>query len=175
MKLVKVLDKEGNHLVSDPTNQIILRELVTSEHSVSELAAQLNLPILNLWRRMQKLQKAGLVELTKTVKAGNIEKKFYRSTATWFTPKEYFNFKPKDPNLQEAFAIYTEIQKMLVENMATYSEIPNDADPIDFSLFANMQAFAEVCCKPTTQAKIVRLQQELKEFSEQSDFFQKQS
>jgi hypothetical protein len=60
MKLMKVLDQEGTNLLSDPTNQAILRELVTSERSISELAAQFNLPILNLWRRMQKLLKANM-------------------------------------------------------------------------------------------------------------------
>ena len=41
MKLIKVLDQEGTNLVSDPTNQTILRELVTAEQSVSELAKKL--------------------------------------------------------------------------------------------------------------------------------------
>ncbi|MGD6853419.1 MAG: ArsR/SmtB family transcription factor, partial [Candidatus Bathyarchaeia archaeon] len=102
MKLVKVLDKESEKLVADPTNQAILKELVTAQHSISELSTQLNIPTLKLWRRIQKLQKANLVEVTSTQKVGNLEKKYYRSTATWFAPQQYFNFKPKNPKLKEA-------------------------------------------------------------------------
>ena len=94
---MKMLDQEGTNLLSGPTNQTILRELVTSERSISELAAQFNLPTLNLWRRMQKLLKANMVELTRTQKVGNLEKKLYRATATWFAPQQYFTFTPKDP------------------------------------------------------------------------------
>jgi len=78
MKLVKIVDQKGANIVSDPLNQNILRELVSAERSASELAAKFNIPLLNLWRRMQKMEKANLIELTKTKKAGNIEKKLYR-------------------------------------------------------------------------------------------------
>ena len=60
---------------------------------------------------MQKLQKAKLIELTATQKVGNLEKKLYRSTATYFAPQQYFNFTPKDPSLNEAFEIYNEHPK----------------------------------------------------------------
>lgn len=166
MKLVKVLDQEGTNLVSDSTNQTILRELVAADHSTSELAAKLNLPILNVWRRMQKMEKAKLVELTGTRKIGNIEKKLYRATATWYTPKEYFTFKPKDTDLQKAFEIYSEIQTSLMAEMAGFSDVPKDADAMDYSLFANMQAFAQVCNKPVTQTKIVKLGEELAKFKQ---------
>lgn len=165
MKIVKVLDQEGTTLVSDPINQIILRELVLSENSVSNIAKKLNLPFLKIWRKIQKLLKANLVEQTRTEKVGNIEKKLYRATATWFTPQQYFNFSPKNRVLKEAFGIYSEIQKELMITISTYRDIPNDVDPIDFSLFANMQAFAHVCGKPEIQAKIVELGEKLLEYN----------
>ena len=107
MKLVKVLDKQGSALVADPINQNLLRELVTAEYAVSDLAQKLNLPTLNVWRRMQKLQKANLIELTATRKKGNLEKKFYRSTATYFAPEQYFTFTPKNPKLSKHSASTT--------------------------------------------------------------------
>jgi hypothetical protein len=164
MKLVKVLDQEGNTLVSDPFNQAILKELVTKEQSVSDIAEKLQMPTLKLWRRMQKLQKAQLVELVATQKVGNLEKKLYRSTATWFVPQQYFNFQPKDPNLKAAFEIYSDIQKHLMYEMSTFGEVPPTADPIDYATYANIYAFAQVCGKPETQAKIAELQKMLEKF-----------
>ena len=66
---------------------------------------------------MQKLAKANLVEVTRTEKVGNIEKKLYRATATWFGPQQFFNFKPKDQNLTEGFEIYSKIQRELLNKI----------------------------------------------------------
>jgi len=62
---------------------------------------------------MQRLLAANLVELSRTEKVGNIEKKLYRATATSYVPQKFLEFKPKDANLQEAFEIYSEIQKKI--------------------------------------------------------------
>jgi DNA-binding Lrp family transcriptional regulator len=162
---VKVLDQEGTNLTSDPTNQTILRELVTAEQSVSDLAKKLDLSTLNVWRRMQKLEKSKLIELTGTQKVGNLEKKLYRSTATYFTPQQYFNFTPKDASLTEAFEIYNSIQHKMLSKAAAFGDIPKDADPVDYSFFINMLVFADVCGKPEVQAKIVELREKLSKFN----------
>lgn len=174
MKLIKLLDQESATIVTDPINQAILKELVKSEHSVSDLAPKLSLPTLKLWRRMQKLLKANLIELTKTEKVGNIEKKLYRATATWYAPQQYFDFKPKDPNLKVAYEIYSNIQKTMMTKISAFGDVPKDTDPIDFSLFANMQAFATVCGTPATQAKIVELEKRLIKFKEEDKSVEKQ-
>lgn len=168
MKLVKLLDRDGSNLVSDPINITILRELVTSEQAVSDIAEKLNLSILNVWRRIQKLQNARLIEHTATKKVGNLEKKFYRSTAAFFTPQQYFNFTPKDTSLKEAFEIYNGIQNKMMAKAAAYGDIPNDADPVDFSFFVNMLVFADVCGRPEVQAKIVELKEKLFRFNQQA-------
>jgi DNA-binding Lrp family transcriptional regulator len=165
MKMVKLLDHEGESLVSDPTNTTILRELVTAERSVSELAEQLNLPPLKVWRRMQKLQKAKLIEHTSTQKVGNLEKKLYRAAAAWYTPQQYFNFTPKDARLKEAFDIYNSIQNKMMAKVTTYGDIPKEADPIDFSFFVNMLIFADVCGTSEVQEKILELKQKLEKFN----------
>lgn len=168
MKLVKLLDQEGNTLVSDPFNQSILKELVNKEQSISELAEKLEMPTLKLWRRMQKLLKAELVELVAVEKVGNLEKKLYRSTATWFASKQFFDFQPKNPDLKAAFEIYSGIQKSLMQELAGFREVPKTADPIDYAVYANMQAFAQVCGKPEIQAKIVELQTRLQNFTQKT-------
>jgi DNA-binding Lrp family transcriptional regulator len=165
MKLIKVMDKEGEKLVADPTNTTILRELVTAEHSAAELAEKLKIPTLNVWRRMQKLQKAKLIEHTTTQKVGNLEKKLYRSTATYFTPQQYFNFTPKNPALTEAFELYNQIQRKMMTQTATYDDVPKDADPVDYAFFVNMMVFADVCSQPDVQAKIIELKNKLSKFT----------
>jgi predicted transcriptional regulator len=169
MKLIKVLDKEGEKLVADPTNTTILRELVTAEHSAAELAQKLKIPTLNVWRRMQKLQKAKLIEHTTTQKIGNLEKKLYRSTATCFTPQQYFNFIPKNPALTEAFELYNEIQKKMMSQTVAYDDIPKNTDPIDYAFFVNMMVFADVCSQQDVQTKIVTLKKKLANFNHNTE------
>jgi hypothetical protein len=170
MKLIKFLDQKGTALVSDPLNLSILKNLVRSEHSISELSVKLDLPTLKLWRRMQKLLKANLVELTNTEKVGNLEKKLYRAVATNYVPQQYFDFKPKDANLQEALEIYSEIQKKLLAKFSAFGVIPEEVDPIDFAMFANMQAFAQVCSQNETQTKLAELQEKLVKFQKLKRF-----
>ena len=75
MKLIKFLDQKGTTLVSEPLNQTILKTLVTQERSVSDLSKELNQPTLKVWRKMQMLQRANLIEQTRTEKVGNIREK----------------------------------------------------------------------------------------------------
>jgi hypothetical protein len=165
MKLVKFLDQKGTILVLDPLNQTVLKNLVVSESSISELAAKLNLPTLKLWRRMQKLLKANLIEVVRTEKVGNIEKKFFRATATGYIPQHQFlEFKPKDANLQEAFRIYTAIQNKIALKISALGEVPNGVDPIDFALFASIQSFAQICTDSTTRAEISKIEEHLRNF-----------
>ena len=173
MKLLKVLDQESTNLVSDPINQVLLRELVNQQQSISDLAQKLDIPTLKIWRRMQKLLKANLIEQTGTEKKGNLEKKLYRATAAWYTPQQFLNSKPKDPNLKAAFEIYSEIQNSMMIKMGAYNEVPKDSDPIDYSMYVNMQVFAEVCGKPAVQTKIVELERNLSKFKEQGGYWKK--
>ncbi len=170
MKLVKFLDQKGTVLVSDPLNQTILKNLVMSEYSISELAVKLNMPTLKLWRRMQKLVKANFVELSRTEKVGNLEKKLYRATATGYIPQSQFlEFKPKDAKLQEAFELYSDIQNKMMAIVSGFGEVPKDAYPIDYALFASMYAFAQIFAESTTQSRLLELKEKLAEFQKQSD------
>ena len=163
MKLIKFLDQKGTTLVSEPLNQTILKTLVTQERSVSDLSKELNQPTLKVWRKMQMLQRANLIEQTRTEKVGNIEKKLYRATATRYVPQQFLEFRPKDANLQEAFEIYSDIQKKIMAKVSAYNDIPA-AYPVDFALFASMQAFAQVCSDPATQKRLVELNEKLAKY-----------
>lgn len=92
---------------------------------------------------------------------GNLEKKLYRSTATYFAPPQIFNFTPKNPNLIEAYEIYNNIQKKMINQTANYGDIPQNTDPIDYAFYINMTIFAEVCSQPDIQKQIINLKQKL--------------
>jgi len=168
MKLIKFLDQKGTSLVSDPLNQTILKKLVASEQSISELSIDLKQPTLKLWRRMQRLLAANLVELTRIEKVGNLEKKLYRATATSYVPQKFLEFKPKDTNLQAAFEIYSEIQKKIIANVSQFNEVPKATYPVDFALYASMQAFAQVCSEPETKEKLKQLEEKLAIYKKQT-------
>jgi hypothetical protein len=170
MKVVRILDQKGTILVSDALNQMILRKLVLSECSVSGLSKKLNIPTLKLWRKMQKLMEANLVELSRTEKVGNLEKKFYRASATTYIQKPLFELEPKDTDLHDAFDIYLGIQKEILAKLWAFQEIPEDADPIDFAWYATMESFVQVGGEPNIQTKITELKQRLADFQEHHNF-----
>jgi DNA-binding Lrp family transcriptional regulator len=170
MKLIKMLEQQSANLVTDVINQVILKELVNQQQSISELSQKLDIPTLKLWRRIQKFQKAGLVEQTGVEKKNNLEIKLYRSTAAYFAPQQFFNFKPKDPDLKAAFEIYSEIQGTMIAKTAAYNDIPKYADPTDYSIYVNMQIFTDVCGKPEVQAKIAELEEKLAKYKGLGDY-----
>jgi len=170
MKLIKLLDQRGTLLVSDTLNQTILKNLVMSEYSASEMAAKLSMPTLKLWRRMQKLLKANLVELSRTEKVGNLEKKLYRATATGYVPQQQFlELQPKDASLKEAFELYSQIQNKMMAVLSGFGDVPKEVYPTDYAMFASMYAFAEVFAESSTQARLLELKAKLAQYQGQSN------
>ena len=164
MKTLRILNERETVIVTDTLNQLMLKELVDSEYSVTELSRKLNVPVLKLWRRMQKLLSAGMIELSSTIKVGNVEKKLYRATAARFASAQLFEFKPKDPRLLEAFEIYSDLNKEVMASYLKFGEIPKDVDPIDFGLYATMLAFTEVLGRPGAMGRISELSSKLDEY-----------
>lgn len=164
MKVVRVLSRADTRTLTDLLNQMILRELVLSERSVSGLARKLNLPTLKLWRRVQKLESLGLIEVSRTEKSGNIETKLYRSAAASFVPEEFLDLVPKDRRLAQASAIYTKLHKRMTGLISAANEIPPGADPVDYSFFATLSAFAAACGGPEGQEMISALRDKLSEY-----------
>ena len=164
MKLSKVLSPSATALLSDLRTQRILRELVTSEYSVTELSGRLNIPPVTLWKKVQRLLAADLIELSSVKKAGNLERKMYRATAVNYYPAQFLPAAPKDPRLMRLFGIYSEIQKMTMALQAKDHEIPAGVDPIDFALYRGLRAFVDIHSSPEFQKRIVELDDELREY-----------
>jgi hypothetical protein len=170
MKVIKVLDQKGSVLVLDTLNQTILKKLVLSECSISVLSKKLDIPTLKLWRRMQKLIESDLVELSRVEMVGNLERKLYRATATNYVPQQLFDFKAEDEDLQEAFDIYSGIQRDVLAKLWAFQEVPKETNPIDFVWYATMLTFAQVIGEPNTQTKIIELKKILSKFQDGNPF-----
>jgi len=164
MKLTLLLDARGTALASDVKNQLMLKELVSSEYSVTELAKRLNIPTVTVWKRMQKLLSAGMVEITKTRRSGNLEKRMYRATAARYVPAELLDLRPRDRRLSEAFEVYSQLQKMGMAHLARMNEIPEGADPVDYGLYVSMSAFAQVFGTPDFRQRLSELEERLSEY-----------
>ena len=166
MKMLKVLDSQGTILATDALNQLILQKLVASPRSVTELSIELNIPALKIWRRIQRLSKSRLVELSGVEKVGNLEKKFYRATALRYdVPQQFFAPKLADPNLQTAFLKYAAIQNDTLTILSKFdADIPKEGDPTDFAIYALMQAYVETSEKPSTQQSIQEMKRLLTNF-----------
>jgi hypothetical protein len=113
---------------------------------------------------MQKLLAVDLIELSATKKSGNIEKKLYRATAANYVSAQLLDYKPKDPRLSEAFEFYSQIQQSMRALLSETYEIPKEADPIDFAIYANMRAFAQVCGRRDVQERISQLDRKLADY-----------
>lgn len=164
MKLLRILDARGTILLYDLHNQMILKELVESECSVTELARKLNIPMVTIWKRMQKLLAANLVELSRTKRSGNLEKKMYRATAARYVPAQLLDFKPKDRRLFEASEIYSQIQNMGVKLLTQSYEIPGGVNPSEYALYAGLRAFVQVSRMPDFERRVAELEEKLYEY-----------
>jgi DNA-binding Lrp family transcriptional regulator len=164
MKVLRVLDQSETRLLTDLLNQMILRELVLSERSVTGLAKKLNSSTLKLWRRMQKLESSGLIELSRVKRSGNIETKLYRATAASYVPDQFLRFRPTNPRLMDAFAVFSEFQRRLAAVMQESNKIPEGADPVDYSLYVTMRSFVRVYDEPRAQERMTELKRKLEEF-----------
>lgn len=170
MKMLKILDAKGIILISDALNQLIIQKLVTSQYSITELARELNISPLKLWRRMQRLTAAKLVEVSGVVKVGNLEKKLYRATSLKYdVPQAFVMPKLTDSNLKAALGLYSEIQSEMTIILSKFDDkIPKKGDPTDFTIYAFMQAFVQVFDKSTTQGSIQEMKKMLSNFANEN-------
>jgi DNA-binding Lrp family transcriptional regulator len=164
MKTVVVLGDRASELLLDALNQRIVRELVFSEHSVTELSRRLNTSHLKVWRRVQKLVDVKVLEVVRIEVVRNLEKKVYRAAATNFVSKQLLDLKPSDANLGNAFEVYLEIQRRILGRVSSFSDIPVGANPIDFSIYVTVKSFCEVLLDPGTGSKLRRIREEISAF-----------
>lgn len=166
MKLAQVLDAHGTSLASDTKNQLILKELVMSERSITELASRLNIPTVTLWKRMQKLLAANMVEVSAVKKSGNLEVKMYRAAAARYLPAELLALRPSDGLLLKAFEVYSKTQNKSMAFLSKMNDIPADGNPVDYGFYVIMRAFVQVCKSPDFQSIVTELDDKLSRYEE---------
>ncbi|MGI0091911.1 MAG: hypothetical protein ACREBS_09395 [Nitrososphaerales archaeon] len=168
MKRLMMLDQKGSLLLSDALNQRILRELVLSPYSTTELSRKLGMPQVKIWRRVSKLLEAQVIKQCKLDHIGNLEKKVYRATAMKYLPVQFLDFEPKSKSLKEAYKTYVEIQQEIMKDIAVSNDIPESEkmDPIDYGVYADLKSFCRILLSPRTRTKIQRLQKQLADCEE---------
>ncbi len=170
MKTVIIMDDRASELLLDGLNQRVVRELVFSEYGIAELSRKLNVPPLKIWRRIQKLVDAKVVEVARVDTIRNLEKKIYRATATNFVARQFLDLKPKDRALGNAFRTYLEIQGQLMRRVSSLADIPKGVDPIDFTIYAAVKSYCQVFLDPKLEEKLRRLERDIAEFEQAQKF-----
>lgn len=165
MKLLQILDGPQTALVSEVKNQRILRELVFGECSVSQLARRIKIPEVTVWKHVQKLCAARLIEVSSVKKSANLETKLYRATAANFIPAQFMSVRPKDPRLLEAFEVYSQIQQMSLVLQMRELAIPEGVDQVDYAFYAGLKAFVHVTRDLGFQKKLDLLESKLSAYS----------
>lgn len=160
-----ILDQKGSLLLSDVLNQRIVRQLVVSPYSSSELSRKMGVSAVKTWRRITKLLEAKIVEQYKVEYVGNMEKKLYRATALRYIPVEFLNFEPKSKELKEAYKLYSEITNESLKRTLSSNEIPKSMsfDAVDYSVYTDLKNFCHDMLDPKTQLTLKRLESKLSE------------
>ncbi|MDG7002044.1 MAG: winged helix-turn-helix transcriptional regulator [Nitrososphaerota archaeon] len=165
MKRLMILDQNGSLLLSDVLNQRIVRQLVLSPYSSTELSRKLGVPAVKMWRRIAKLLEAKIVEPYEVEHVGNLEKKIYRATALRYIPLEFLNFEPKSKELKDAYKLYLEITNESLKRTLSSNEIPQSMsfDVVDYGVYTDLKNFCHVMLDPKTQSTLRRLDKQLAE------------
>lgn len=147
----------------DTLNLLIIRELVLSPLSASDISKKLRIPPVKAWRRLSELLKAGLIEHAEIILVGNLEKKRYRAVALKYVTQDILRFEPKDRDLKDAYASYAKIQEKFIRETAKRNEIPlrPGIDPVDFGVYEDLKTFCEIMLDPKTQDQLHQLDRKL--------------
>ncbi|MEM0117286.1 MAG: winged helix-turn-helix domain-containing protein [Conexivisphaerales archaeon] len=165
MKRVLLLDEKGSRLLYDPLNIKILRILIQSEMSASEVSRKVSIPVVRGWRRLERLREAGIVEVRRIVKVGNIEKKIYGASALRYVPAELLNVFPSDPNLKSAYSLYLQLQRrMMEEQFSLEMEVNRTKNLLDLYIYTDLLAFVKVMELNETSDTLKRIRFHLEEY-----------
>ena len=75
--------------------------------------------------------------------------------------RQFLDLVPKNEKLREAFRIYLELQRKVMSDMSTLSEIPKEADPVDYAIYFSVRSFCEVFLNPELKPKLLQLKREI--------------
>lgn len=163
MKMVMLLDEAATRLLYDPLNLKLVRLLLQDEMSISELSRKLNVPVVRVWRRLEKLRKHGIVEIRKIINIRNIQKRLYGASAMRYVPSEIFTIMPSDPNLKNAYLLFLEIQKKLLDEQNKV-EPGVKINPFDSYFYTDLKAFVSVMNTEETEMLLKKIELLLEEF-----------
>lgn len=165
MKRIMILDQNGSLLLSDVLNQRIVRHLVLSPYSATDLSRKIGVPAVKMWRRITKLLEAKIVEPYDVEHVGNLEKKIYRAAALRYIPVEYLNFEPKSKELKDAYKLYLEITNESLRRAMGSNEIPKSMafDVVDYGVCSDLKDFCRIMLDPKTQSILRQLDKQLAE------------
>jgi len=135
-----VIEGKTIQLFYDKINLEIIKTLIRSEMSVTALSQKFNIPLATMWRKIKKLEKEGLIEVTKKEKIRNLEVKYYRASAVYYIEKNPIQFEPRDPMLAKAIQLYRMLSQKVIELENQKNEIPKGVDPIDYSIALDLYA-----------------------------------
>ncbi|MEM3186650.1 MAG: winged helix-turn-helix domain-containing protein [Conexivisphaerales archaeon] len=171
MKKVLLLDESASRLLYDPLNLKIVRILLQREMSTSELSRKIQAPVVRVWRRLGKLKEAGIIEVRKVVKVGNLEKKIWGASALRYVPSDLFAINLSDPRLKAAYELFLELQKKLAEqqNSLQINNVRNKS-PLDLFIFTDLLAFVNVMEMSDTAYILKRIKFHLQQFMKEIDF-----
>jgi DNA-binding Lrp family transcriptional regulator len=161
-----VIDDDRSRQLFDPLNQRIVRELVDRERSIGELSRVLHMTPIRVWRRVRKLVSAKILEQSRSVMVGNLEKKFYRASALRYIPQQFLEVRPKNEVLRGVFNTFLEIQMGIMKASGGSIDIPESVDPLDFGVYIDVSAFCKAFKDPATLALIRKLDDQLSHFKD---------
>jgi len=108
--LCKVIKPEACKLLEGETQRKILDLLRTNDLTVGKIAKELNLTPQSIYHHIKKLEKAGLIHVTREKRCGHLIESYYRTTAENFVSSIE---KPKDKPMKKNFKeILDELNKI---------------------------------------------------------------
>lgn len=141
MKVYQLVEKKYIGIFSDELCKKILIEVIKKELTPMDLARILRKPILAIWKRLDDMSKANIVEVVGVKrKIGGPLMRLYRAKAVIFLTD---NFSILYPDTYPAFNIIKEFNIEILKNLEKYNQIPNEADPMLYSAWAFLKAFTE--------------------------------
>ena len=147
MQRFLILNEDQAKLILDNINFKILELLVSEELNATSLSEKLKVPLPTLWRRLSKLEKYGLIEVTRIERKRNFKTKYYRAKAVYFVLPLSIPLHPKDPIARKALEFLSVLKKIMDDKYKKYNEIPKGIDPMDYAVildtFVTFSTFLE--------------------------------
>jgi sugar-specific transcriptional regulator TrmB len=147
MQRFLILNEDQAKLILDNINFKILELLVSKELNATSLSEKLKVPLPTIWRRLSKLEKYGLIEVTKIERKRNFKTKYYRAKALYYALPLNIPLHPKDPLARKVLEFLSSLKKIMDDKYKKYNEIPKGIDPVDYAVildaFVTFSTFLE--------------------------------